>query len=51
MINLRQILALNMRERRHELGFSQANLAEKANTAPTYIAMIELEKKFPKIKS
>jgi transcriptional regulator with XRE-family HTH domain len=39
-----------MRKRRHTLGFSQAMLAEKANTAPTYIAMIELEKKFPSVE-
>ena len=39
-----------MRKRRKALGFSQAMLAEKANTAPTYIAMIELEKKFPSVE-
>jgi transcriptional regulator with XRE-family HTH domain len=50
MTNLRQILALNMKKRRNTLGFSQAKLAEKANTAPTYIAMIELEKKFPSVE-
>jgi len=50
MTNLRQVLALNMRKRRRSLGFSQAMLAEKANTAPTYIAMIELEKKFPSVE-
>ena len=50
MTNLRQVLSLNMKKRRHTLGFSQAMLAEKANTAPTYIAMIELEKKFPSVE-
>ena len=50
MTNLRQVLAVNMRKRRHTLGFSQAMLAEKANTAPTYIAMIELGKKFPSVE-
>jgi len=50
MTNLRQVLAINMRERRHTLGLSQAKLAEKVNTAPTYIAMIELEKKFPSVE-
>ena len=29
------------------LGFSQVKLAENANIAPAYVAMIELEKKFP----
>ena len=50
MTNLRQVLALNMKEKRRILGFSQAKLAEKVNTAPTYIAMIELEKKFPSVE-
>ena len=50
MTNLRKVLALNMKEKRKVLGFSQAKLAEKVNTAPTYIAMIELEKKFPSVE-
>ena len=50
MTNLRQVLALNMKEKRHALGLSQAKLAEKINTATTYIAMIELEKKFPSVE-
>ena len=49
MTNLKHVLALNMRQKRRELGFSQEKLAEKAGTAPTYIAMIELEKKFPSV--
>ena len=47
MTSLRHILALNIKERRHFLGISQVKLAEKVNTAPTYIAMIELEKRSP----
>ena len=50
MTNLRHVLALNMKKRRYTLGLSQAKLAEKANTAPTYIAMIELEKIFPSVE-
>jgi transcriptional regulator with XRE-family HTH domain len=50
MTNLRKLLALNMREKRHSLGYSQAKLAEIVNTAPTYIAMIELGKKFPSVE-
>jgi transcriptional regulator with XRE-family HTH domain len=50
MTNLRQVLALNMKKKRQILGLSQAKLAEKVNTAPTYIAMIELEKKFPSVE-
>ena len=47
MASLRHILALNIKARRHTLGFSQTKLAERVNTAPTYIAMIELEKRSP----
>ena len=50
MTVLRHILALNIKERRHFLGFSQEKLAEKVNTAPTYIAMIELEKRSPSLE-
>ena len=42
--NLRHILALNIRKRRYILGLSQAKLADAANIATTYVAMIELEK-------
>ena len=47
--NLRHILALNIRKHRYILGLSQAKLAESANVATAYIAMIELEKKFPSV--
>ena len=47
MTNLRHVLAINMKEKRSMLGLSQAKLAEKINTAPTYIAMIELGEKIP----
>ena len=47
MTSLRHIVALNIKERRRFLGISQMKLAEKINTAPTYIAMIELEKRSP----
>jgi len=44
---LRNILATNIRNHRQLLGFSQVKLAEIANIAPSYLAMIELGKKFP----
>jgi transcriptional regulator with XRE-family HTH domain len=47
MTKLREILAFNMKEKRRILGISQAKLAEKADTSTQYVAMIELEKKFP----
>jgi len=46
-VKLRHILAANIRNRRQLLGLSQVKLAEIANISPAYIAMIELEKKFP----
>jgi len=50
MTSLRHILALNIKDRRRFLGLSQAKLAEKVNTAPTYIAMIESETRSPSIE-
>ena len=47
MTNLRDILALNLKENRKKCGFSQAKLAEKANITTQYIAMIEVSRKFP----
>jgi transcriptional regulator with XRE-family HTH domain len=47
MTRLREILAFNMREKRRILGISQAKLARKAGISTHFIAMIELEKKFP----
>jgi transcriptional regulator with XRE-family HTH domain len=39
-----------MKERRRFLGLSQAKLAEKLNSATTYIAMVEGQKKFPSVE-
>ena len=47
MTNLRQVLANNLRENRKKLGISQAKLAEKADLSTQYLAMIELQHKFP----
>ena len=50
MTDLGHILAANIKKRRRLLGLSQAKLAEKADTAPTYIAMIELERRSPSLE-
>jgi transcriptional regulator with XRE-family HTH domain len=50
MTDLRRQLAVNMKERRRVLGLSQEKLAEKLDSATTYIAMIEGQKKFPSVK-
>jgi len=50
MTNLRQLLAFNLKQNRRKYGISQAQLAEKADASTQYIAMIELERKFPSVK-
>jgi transcriptional regulator with XRE-family HTH domain len=50
MIRLKAVLAQNIRNRRKSLGLTQEALAEKVNTASTYIAMIESERRTPSFK-
>ena len=47
MENLRDILALNLKENRRRLNMSQPKLAELANLSTHYISMIEISRKFP----
>jgi transcriptional regulator with XRE-family HTH domain len=47
MTDIRLILAENMKKFRKIQRISQEKLAEKIRTAPNYIAMIEVGKKFP----
>jgi len=47
MTDIRLVLAENMKKYRKIQRLSQEKLAEKVNTAPNYIAMIEVGKKFP----
>ena len=49
MTSLKHILATNIKSRRYVLGLSQAKLAEAADIASAYVAMIEVEKKFPSV--
>lgn len=50
MMRLNSVLAHNIKTRRKSLGLTQEALAEKVNTASTYIAMIESEKRTPSFK-
>jgi transcriptional regulator with XRE-family HTH domain len=50
MAYLRTLLAMNMKAYRSLRGLSQSKLAEKVDTAPNYIAMIESGRKFPSDK-
>ena len=47
MVQLRSVLASNIKAQRKSLGLTQEKLAEMVNTAPTYIAMIEAGKRTP----
>jgi transcriptional regulator with XRE-family HTH domain len=47
MTDIREVLASNMKRQRKTLGISQVKLAERIDTAPNYIAMIETCKQFP----
>ena len=48
MISIRDVLARNLKENRRKRGFTQEQLAEKADVSTHYIAMIETCKTFPK---
>jgi transcriptional regulator with XRE-family HTH domain len=50
MPSLKTVLATNIRTRRKSMGLTQENLAELANTAPTYITLIESEHRTPSFK-
>ena len=50
MLHLRSVLASNIKARRKAQGLTQEALAEMVNTATTYIAMIESEKRTPSFK-
>jgi len=47
MLNIRDILALNLKENRKKCGFTQEKLAEEAGISTHYLAMVEVSKKFP----
>jgi transcriptional regulator with XRE-family HTH domain len=49
MTNLKQLLAVNLKQARLKLGLTQAKLAEKINVSTQYLAMIELGRKFPSL--
>jgi transcriptional regulator with XRE-family HTH domain len=50
MIHLKSVLASNIKARRKDMGMTQESLAEKVNTASTYIAMIESGNRTPSFK-
>ena len=48
MIRIRDILAENLKKNRRLRGFTQEQLAEKADVSSHYVAMVETCKTFPK---
>jgi transcriptional regulator with XRE-family HTH domain len=46
-MNIRRVLADNLKLYRYMLGWSQAKLAETVNVSTNFIGMIEIGKKFP----
>jgi len=46
-MNIKEILAENIKEKRRKTGLTQEKLAEKAGMSLQYLAMLELAHKFP----
>jgi transcriptional regulator with XRE-family HTH domain len=47
MVNIKEILAINIKEKKKKKGLTQEKLAEKANMSLHYLAILELARKFP----
>ena len=46
-MNIKEILAQNLKENRRRLGITQPELAKRAGMSTQYLAMIETARKFP----
>jgi len=49
-MTLKQVFIRNLKEFRKKEGFSQMEMAEYCDTAPTYIAQIETGRRFPSME-
>ena len=47
MLDIKEILAANIKENRRKMGLTQEKLAEKAEMSLHYLAILELARKFP----
>ena len=47
MLDIREILAANIKENRRKMSLTQEKLAEKADMSLHYLAILELARKFP----
>ena len=50
MVTLIEIFAQNLKEKRHKIGITQAELAEKAGVSTHHIAMIEIARNYPTLE-
>jgi len=50
-VNIKETFAQNLRENRHECGFTQVQLAEKADITTHYLAMVELARYIPRVET
>ena len=50
MTDIWDTFAKNLRENRRKCGFTQAELAEKADVSTHYVAMIEVARNYPKVE-
>jgi transcriptional regulator with XRE-family HTH domain len=47
MVNIRAVLAANLKKNRRKRGLTQEKLAEQADMSLQYLALLELARKFP----
>jgi transcriptional regulator with XRE-family HTH domain len=47
---IQETFAQNLRENRHKCGFTQVQLAEKAEISTNYLAMVELARYIPRVE-
>ena len=47
MVDIKEVLAANIKENRRKKGLTQEKLAELANMSLNYLAILELARKFP----
>jgi transcriptional regulator with XRE-family HTH domain len=49
-VNIQETFARNLRENRRKCGFTQVQLAEKADISTHYLAMVELARYIPRVE-
>jgi transcriptional regulator with XRE-family HTH domain len=50
-VNIKETFARNLRENRRKCGFTQVQLAEKAEISTHYLAMVELARYIPRVET